>query len=92
MQLLQHCLRRAEDVTSTAVLLNRPRAPYPVAPSSILAPLPCSPPPQVARQQGEYLAALFSKNKLSLVEPGPHRSEASNNDLVPLPKPAKPFR
>ncbi|PRW45623.1 NADH dehydrogenase [Chlorella sorokiniana] len=50
---------------------------------------------QVARQEGEYLAALFSKNKLALVEPssdGSEEEEAADADLVPLPKRAKPFR
>ena len=48
---------------------------------------------QVARQEGEYLAALFSKNKLCLAEPGCNGTgEAAGADLVPLPKRAKPFR
>ncbi|KAL4442460.1 hypothetical protein ABPG77_005044 [Micractinium sp. CCAP 211/92] len=51
-----------------------------------LAALP--PTAQVARQEGEYLAALLCKNRLALREvPDP----ASDGDLVPLPPRAKPF-
>lgn len=47
----------------------------------------------MARQEGKYLAALFSRNKLALVEPGSNgANEASSAELVPLPKRAKPFR
>lgn len=51
--------------------------------------LACRPRRQVARQEGEYLAALLCKNRLALWEvPDP----ASDGDLVPLPPRAKPFR
>ncbi len=46
--------------------------------------LACRPRRQVARQEGEYLAALLCKNRLALREvPDP----ASDEDLVPLPPP-----
>ena len=43
---------------------------------------------QVARQQGEYLAALFSHHRLGLQE----QPEPATGDLVPLPAGAKPFQ
>ena len=52
-------------------------------------PQACLPPTaQVTRQEGEYLAALLSKNKLALHVGG---AAAAGEDLVPLPKRARPF-
>lgn len=41
----------------------------------------------MARQEGEYLAALLCKGRLALLGEG----EAGAEDLVPLPRGAKPF-
>ncbi|KAL4447850.1 hypothetical protein ABPG75_005069 [Micractinium tetrahymenae] len=47
---------------------------------------------QVARQEGEYLAALLSKNRLALREDADVDADPVGEELVPLPPRAKPFR
>jgi len=50
---------------------------------------------QVARQEGQYLASLLSKNQLAVAEPAGTASEAADGtadaDLVPLPAGTHPF-
>ncbi|KAI7837688.1 hypothetical protein COHA_008481 [Chlorella ohadii] len=50
---------------------------------------------QVARQEGQYLAALLSKQRLAVVEPAAAGEQAASSgegaDLVPLPRGTKPF-
>ena len=46
----------------------------------------------MARQEGQYLAALLSKQRLALVEPAADGGQAAADaDLVPLPHGTKPF-
>lgn len=52
----------------------------------------------MARQEGQYLAALLSKQRLALVEPAAAGEAATGaqaagegGELVPLPRATKPF-